>query len=139
MTQDRKTLSFVLMDPPFESSRTTTALRLLHIAAQRGYRINVLAYEGATYLAFIGQAGHPNRIHGHNANEEDHPLPKRWIQQIRATAERNGGVLEWINCGLCADERGANDAVDGVRRGGPPAFAAWLESSDNTLVIPTRS
>ena len=36
-----KTLTFALMDPPFENGRTTTALRLMDIAAKRGYNINV--------------------------------------------------------------------------------------------------
>ena len=127
------------MDPPFESSRSTTALRLLQCAAKRGYQINVLAYEGATYLPFVGQAGHPNGIHGHDITQEDHPLPKQWVEAIRDTAAAQGGALDWVNCGLCADERGANDAVEGVRRGGPPALAAWMDVSDNTLIIPTRS
>ncbi len=42
-----KTLTFALMDPPYESARSTTALRLMDIAARRGYNINVFAYEGA--------------------------------------------------------------------------------------------
>ena len=110
----------------------------MQIAAERGHDINVLAYEGAVYLPFVGQAGHPNPIHGTDADAEQHPLPKEWISTIAATAESNGGKLDWVNCGLCADERGANDAVDGVRRGGPPALAAWIKDSDNTLIIPTR-
>ena len=44
---DKKTLTFALMDVPYESARTTTALRLLDIAARRGYNIHVFAYEGA--------------------------------------------------------------------------------------------
>ena len=131
-------LTFMLMDPPFESGRSTTALRLMQIAAERGFDINVLAYEGAVYLPFNGQAGHPNPVHGHDAAEEDHPLPKEWIKTIKATAEAKGGTLDWVNCGLCADERGAHDCVDGVRRGGPPALAAWMNDSTNTLIIPTR-
>lgn len=133
-----KTLTFMLMDPPFEATRSTTALRLLQLAAERGYNLNVLAYEGAVYLPFAGQKGHPNPVHGHDVDEEDHPLPKEWIRIIGETAEANGGQLDWVNCGMCADERGANDAVERVRRGGPPALAQWMDSSDNTLLIPTR-
>jgi sulfur relay (sulfurtransferase) complex TusBCD TusD component (DsrE family) len=47
---DKKTLTFALMDPPFESARTTTALRLIDIAVRRGYAVNVFAYEGAVLL-----------------------------------------------------------------------------------------
>jgi len=132
------TLTFMLMDPPFESARSTTALRLLQIAAERGYDINVLAYEGAVYLPTNGQAGHPNPVHESDASQENHPLPKDWIKIIKRTAEAKGGKLDWVNCGLCADERGAHDCVEGVRRGGPPALAEWLGTSTNTLFIATR-
>ena len=51
----KKTLTFLLMDAPFENARTTTALRLIDIAARRGYDINVFAYEGAVYLPLAAQ------------------------------------------------------------------------------------
>jgi tRNA 2-thiouridine synthesizing protein D len=135
---DKTTLTFVLMDPPFEATRSSTALRLLQICAKRGYDLNVLAYEGAVYLPFNGQHGHPNPIHGNDVSEENHPLPKDWITSIAATAVASGGKLDWVNCGMCEDERGANDTVEVSRRGGPPALAAWMAESTNTLVIATR-
>ena len=52
---DKKTITFALMDPPYESARCTTALRLINIAAQRGYDVNVFAYEGAVGLPFTKQ------------------------------------------------------------------------------------
>ena len=63
---DNKTLTFALMDPPYENARSTTALRLIHIAAKRGYDINVFAYEGSVFLAFAKQKPHPNAMHGRN-------------------------------------------------------------------------
>ena len=135
---DKITLTFALMDPPYENARTTTALRLINIAAQRGYNINVFAYEGAVYLPFALQAAHPNAVHGRDAEEEDHPLPREWIAAVIKEAEKNGGKLDWVNCGLCVDERGAGDSIEGVRRGTPGDFWAMAEASDNTLVIPTR-
>ncbi len=133
-----KTLTFALMDPPYENGRTTTALRLMDIAAKRGYNINVFAYEGAVGVPFALQAPHPNAVHGHDADEEDHPLPKDWVAAIMAEAEKNGGKIDWVNCGLCVDARGAAASIDGVRRGTPGDFWKMAESSDNTLVIPTR-
>ena len=53
-------LSFALMDAPFESARSTTALRLLAIAARRGCRIRVFAYEGAVMQTFARQQRHAN-------------------------------------------------------------------------------
>ncbi len=133
-----KTLTFALMDPPYENGRTTTALRLMDIAAKRGYDINVFAYEGAVNVPFALQSPHPNAVHGHDADEEDHPLPKDWVAAIMAEAEKNGGKIDWVNCGLCVDERGAAESIEGVRRGTPGDFWKMAEGSDNTLVIPTK-
>ncbi len=135
---DKKTLTFALMDAPYESARTTTALRLIDIAARRGYDINVFAYEGAVYVPFALQAPHPNAVHGRDVEEENHPLPKDWVVAVMKEAEKNGGKIDWVNCGLCCDERGAGDSVEGVRRGTPGDFWKMAESSDNTLVIGTR-
>ena len=133
-----KTLTFALMDPPYENARTTTAFRLIDIAAKRGYNVNVFAYEGAVNLPFALQAAHPNAVHGRDVEEEDHPLPKDWVAAIMAEAEKNGGKIDWVNCGLCVDERGAAESIDGVRRGTPGDFWTMAEGSDNTLVIPTK-
>jgi tRNA 2-thiouridine synthesizing protein D len=124
-----KTLAFALMDPPYESANTTTALRLIDIAVRRGCSVKVFAYEGAVLLPFSRQQPHPNAVHGRSVEEENHLLTREVIAALIAAAERNGGKLDWVNCGLCVDERGAGDAIEGVRRGSP---------SDNTLVIGTR-
>ncbi len=135
---EKKTLTFALMDPPYETARTTTAMRLIDIAARRGYDINVFAYEGAVIVPFAHQAQHPNKVHGREAAEEDHPLPREWVAALIAEAKKNGGKLDWVNCGLCVDERGVGEAIEGVRRGTPGDFWNFAETSDNTLVIPTK-
>ena len=131
-------LTICLMDPPFESARSTTAMRLMSICATRGYRVHVFAYEGAVALPFVAQTAHANAVHGHDAEQENHPLPHVWVRELMALAKRNGGALNWINCGLCVDERGVHDAVEGVRRGTPADLFACAKASDNTLIIPTR-
>lgn len=136
---EKKTLTFALMDPPYESARSTTALRLVDIALRRGHDVNVFAYEGAVALPFALQAAHPNAVHGRDVEEEDHPLPRKWIAALLEEAGRNGATLDWVNCGLCVDERGVGEAIAGVRRGSPADFWKQASESDNTLVIPTRS
>ncbi len=133
-----KTLTFALMDPPYESARSTTALRLMDIAARRGYNINVFAYEGAVCVPFSKQSPHPNAVHGRDVEEEDHPLPKDWVAALIKATESNGGKFDWVNCGLCVDERGVAEAIEGVRRGTPGDLWKMAEASDNTLVIGTR-
>jgi tRNA 2-thiouridine synthesizing protein D len=133
----KKTLTFALMDPPFESARSTTAARLVDLALRRGHDVNVFAYEGAVSLAFAGQMAHPNSVHGTSAEEEDHPLTRDWVSALFAEANARAAKLDWVNCGLCVDERGAGDSVPGPRRGSPADFARFIEESHNTLVIPT--
>jgi len=138
MTSTRPQLAFALMDPPFESARTTTAFRLLDAAARRGCDLKVFAYEGAVLLPFAKQQAHPNAVHGRSLEEENHPLPKDIVAALIAEAARHGGSLDWINCGLCVDERGATEVVPIVRRGSPADFWKMASEADNTLVIPTR-
>jgi tRNA 2-thiouridine synthesizing protein D len=135
---DPKTLTFVIMDPPFENARTTTALRLMDIAARRGYNINVFAFEGAVCVPFAKQTPHANAVHGRDVVEEDHPIPKDWVAAVLKEAERHGGKVDWVQCGLCVDERGAGEWIPGLRRGSPADLLKFAEDSDNTLVIPTK-
>ena len=135
---DSKTLTFVLMDAPFESARTTTAFRLIQAALTAGHAVNVFAYEGAVALAFAHQKAHPNAIHGCDAEQENHPLPRTWIAELTADAAARGSRLDWVNCGLCVDERGVNEAIAGVRRGSPVDLWKMAQGSDNVLVIATK-
>lgn len=132
------TLTFLLMDAPYESARSTTALRLVDAALRRGFNVNVFAYEGAVYLPFAKQAPHANAVHGRSAEEEDHPNPKDWIGALIAAASARGLTLDWVQCGLCVDERGAGESIAGPRRGSPADFLKLMQASTNTLVIPTR-
>ena len=133
----KKTLTFALMDAPFESSRTATALRLIAVAVKRGHNVNVFAYEGAVYLPFAKQTQHANAVHGRDADQEDHPLPREWIAALMQEAVAKGAKFDWVNCGLCFDERGAAESIEGVRRGTPADFFTMASNSDNTLVVPT--
>src|SRR5262245_30129931 len=80
----RKTLTVALMDPPYESENLTTAFRILDVAARRGYDINVFAYEGASGLAFVRQAPHPNPVHGKDVAEENHPTTRDQVAALLA-------------------------------------------------------
>jgi tRNA 2-thiouridine synthesizing protein D len=134
----KKSLTFVMMDAPFENARTVTGLRLLDAAIRRGHDVTVFAYEGAVALTFAKQAPHANAVHGRDLAQEDHPLPKDWVGALMEMAQRKGGRFDWINCGLCVDERGVGEAIAGAKRGSPADLWKAAEASDNTLVIGTR-
>ena len=53
--------------------------------------------------------------YGRDVAAEDHPNPKDWIAALIAQAETLGRKLDWINCGLCVDERGVAEAIAGTR------------------------
>jgi tRNA 2-thiouridine synthesizing protein D len=133
----QKTFAIALMDPPYESENLTTAFRILDAMARRGHNISVFAYEGAAGLAFARQVAHPNPVHGKNVAEENHPTTKDQVLALLALAEANGGKVDWVNCGMCVDERGVGEFVAG-RRGSPADFHAFCEASDNVLAIPSK-
>ena len=100
-TITQKNLTIALMDPPYESENLTTAFRILDVMARRGHNINVFAYEGASGLAFTKQVAHPNPVHGKNLAEENHPTTKDQVAALLALASKNGGKVDWVNCGMC--------------------------------------
>jgi tRNA 2-thiouridine synthesizing protein D len=77
-------------------------------------------------------------VHGRDAAQENHPLPRVWIEALLALAAKHGRKLDWVNCGLCVDERGVAEAIDGVRRGTPADFWKMSVESANTLTAGTR-
>jgi tRNA 2-thiouridine synthesizing protein D len=132
-----KTLTIALMDPPYESATTTTALRIADAALTKGINVNMFAYEGAVLMTMRSQAPHPNPVKGTTVEEQQHPTTAAFVS---ALLEKGRGEprFEWINCGMCVDERGAGDWIEGVKRGGPGDFYRWSQESDSTLVIGTR-
>lgn len=134
----KKSLTFALMDAPFENARTVTAFRLIDLAVKRGHDVTVFCYEGAAAHAFMKQTAHPNAFHGRDAAQEEHPLPREWTAAILESAKATGSKVDWINCGMCVDERGVMEMVPGTRRGSPADLAKASEASDNTLIIGTR-
>lgn len=100
--------------------------------------MRVFAYEGAVALAFSKQAAHGNAVHGRAVEEEAHPLTREWIAALQRKAAANGLSFEWINCGLCVDERGVNEVIEGCGRGGPPDLWRYASEAFNTLTIGTR-
>ncbi len=132
-----KVLTVALMDAPYESAASTTAFRIISAALKKGIHVNVFAYEGAVSLAMKDQAPHANPVKGTTVEEEDHPTTKNFVSSLLELG-KDDPLLTWVNCGLCVDERGAGNAVDGVKRGGPGDFLKLALESTNTLVIPTK-
>jgi len=133
-----KSLTFLLMDAPYEQARTATAFRVIDAALRSGFGVRVFAYEGAVSLPVTQQKPHANAIHGRSLEEEAHPTPHVWVSSLMQLASERGVPFDWVNCGLCVDERGATEVVAGVRRGSPGDFWKMASETDNTLVIPTR-
>ena len=105
-------LTFAFMDAPFENSRTVTLFRIIEAALVAGHHVNVFAYEGA--------------------------VARVWVEALLALAAKQGQKLDWVNCGLCVDERGVAEAIPGVRRGTPADFWKMSVESGNTLTAGTR-
>ncbi|HTG86949.1 MAG TPA: DsrE family protein [Pyrinomonadaceae bacterium] len=134
---NERRLTLALMDPPYESANSTTALRIITAALEKGIDVNVFAYEGAVCLPLKDQTPHANPVKGTSVEEEEHPTTKAFVSSLLAIGKEKP-LLTWVNCGLCVDERGATNVVDGVKRGSPADFFKMANESTNTLVIPTK-
>jgi tRNA 2-thiouridine synthesizing protein D len=132
-----RTLTLALMDPPYESANSTTALRMISAALAKGINVNVFAYEGAVCLPLKDQAPHANPVKGTTVEQEDHPTTRSFVSSLLEIG-KDKPLLKWVNCGLCVDERGATNVVDGIKRGSPADFFKMANDSTNTLVIPTK-
>ena len=131
------TLTLAIMDAPYEAAASTTAFRIIAAALSRGINVNIFAYEGAVSLTVKDQAPHANPVKGTTVDEEEHPTTKDLVAALVALGSTEP-KLTWVNCGLCVDERGAGNAIDGVKRGSPADFLTMAQASATTLVIPTR-
>ena len=127
------TLTIALMDSPYESGTTTTALRIADAAVRKGHTVNIFAYEGAVSMTMKEQKPHANPVKGTSVEEQDHPTTANFVAGLLST-----GKVDWINCGMCVDERGAGDWIEGARRGGPADLLKWSDASDTTLIMGTR-
>ena len=130
-------LTLALMDPPYESANSTTALRIIAAALEKGIDVNVFAYEGAVCLPLAEQTPHANPVKGTTVDQEEHPTTKTFVSSLLSIGKEKP-LLTWVNCGLCVDERGAMNVVEGVKRGSPADFFKMASESTNTLVIPTK-
>ena len=73
---EAKTLTFVLMDAPFESARTATAMRLLDIAALGAATASTCSPTRARWRSLRASGGACERGARPRRHEENHPLPK---------------------------------------------------------------
>src|SRR5829696_4168083 len=99
-------LTLALMDPPYESANSTTAMRIISAALAKGIDVNVFAYEGAVCLPLKDQTPHANPLLAPPVEQEEHPTTKAFVSSLLAIG-KDKPHLTWINCGLCVDERGA--------------------------------
>jgi tRNA 2-thiouridine synthesizing protein D len=132
-----RTLTLAIMDAPYEAAASTTAFRIIAAALAKGIDVNVFAYEGAVSLTVKEQAPHANPVKGTSVEQEEHPTTKDLVAALLELG-RSEPRLNWVNCGLCVDERGTGSWIDGVKRGGPANFLEMAVASTTTLVIPTK-
>src|SRR5256885_6626963 len=92
-----KTLTLALMDPPYESANTTTALRIVSAALKKGIHVNVFAYEGAVNLAMKDQAPHANPVKGTTVEQEEHPTTKEFVRSLLRSEEHTSELQSPCN------------------------------------------
>ena len=132
-----KKLTIAIMDAPYEKASTTTAFRIVSAALKKGIHVNVFAYEGAVNLAMKDQAPHANPVKGTTVEQEEHPTTKEFVRSLLEIG-KGSPLLTWVNCGLCVDERGVENQVEGASRGSPKDAYEHAEKSDGFLFVGTK-
>ncbi len=65
--------------------------------------------------------------------EEKHPTTKDFVAGLFELAKENGVKLDWLNCGLCVDERGASGSAL------PPGHPPMTPSPETPEKLPRAS
>lgn len=139
MTSGR-TLVVTIMDIPYESADPTTALHIIRAALKEGHNVRVFAYEGAINLTTKTQQSPANPVKETSVEEEQQTAAKDRVASLFQLAKQQGVKLDWVNCGLCVDDRDAGDWPAGLRLVGPRDLVDASLASDATMVIlvPTK-
>jgi tRNA 2-thiouridine synthesizing protein D len=134
-----KTIMVTIMDIPYESADSTTALHIIHAALKEGHNVRVFAMEGAANLTNTHQPP-VNSIKETSVEEERQTATKDRAASLFQLAKQQGVKLDWVNCGLCVDDREAGDSPEGLRPVGPKDLVDASLGSDATMVIlvPTK-
>ena len=130
-----KTLMVAIMDIPYEAADSSTALRIIHAALKEGHNVRVFAYGGAINLTTKTQQSPANPVQETSVEEEQQTAAKDRAASLFQLAKQQGVKLDWVNCGLCVDDKEAEDGPEGLRLVGPRDLVDASLASDATMVI----
>ena len=122
---EKKSLSLLIMDPPYESSNTMTALRIVESALRKGVDVTVLLTGNAVNYAVEGHATEPLALGG---GKVPHPFdPPRDIERMA-----DGGVGFFL-VREDAEERGIDStclmgAVEAISRADLPELVGSFDA-----------
>ena len=135
-----KTLMVAIMDIPYESADSTTALHIIHAALKDGYNVRVFAMEEAVNLTAKAPQPPANSVREASTEKERQTATKDRAASLFQLAKQRGVKLDWVNCGFCVDDREAGDWSEGLRGVGPKDLVDASLASDATIVIlvPTK-
>ncbi|MGI9066153.1 MAG: DsrE family protein [Pyrinomonadaceae bacterium] len=120
-----KKLTLALMDPPYESADSTTALRIISAALKKGIDVNVFAYEGAVCLR--GVPPYTYSWSEPNTNSLSDRLIRNPVASPGATTSYSVSVRD-------SDGTTASDTVTVTVASSPPPTASFVF---NVICCPT--
>jgi tRNA 2-thiouridine synthesizing protein D len=135
-----KTIMVAIMDIPYESADSTTALHIIHAALKEGHNVRVFAMEGGVYTTAKTPQSHANSLKETSVEEERQAATKDRAASLFQLAKQHGVKLDWVSCGLSVDDREAGDWPEGLPAVGPKDLVDASLASDATMVIlvPTK-
>lgn len=129
-----------IVDIPYESADSTTALHIIHAALKEGHNVRVFAMEGAVNLTTKTPQPPANSVKETSREEERQTATKGRAASLFQLAKQRGVKLDWVNCGFCVDDSEAGDSPERLRGVGTKDLVDASLASDATMVIlvPTK-
>jgi len=124
-----------IMDIPYESADSTTALHIIHAALKNGHNVRVFAMEGTANLTAKAPQPPANSVKETSMEEERQTATEDRAASLFQLAKQQGVELDWVDCGLRIDDREERDWPDGLRGIKPKDLVDASLGSDATVVI----
>jgi hypothetical protein len=133
----KPSIFFGMMGTPFQSETVTSLFRMVESALSKGHRVTVWNCGHATGLSQSSLV----RPRDSFARTETAGANPTTAEMIQALMRRYGhdGLLDWLVCRYCMEERGTTQQIPEAKVKIPFTFQHYLSEADFSLVLGVKS
>lgn len=133
----KPSIFFGMMGTPFQSETVTSLFRMVESALSKGHHVTVWNCGYATGLSQSSLV----RPRDSFARTETVSANPTTTEMIQALMRRYGqeGLLDWLVCRYCMEERGTTQQIPEAKVKIPFTFQHYLSEADFSLVLGVKS